>query len=89
MASTTTTTASGADSMAPAAARHLDEYRRLALLLNRHISDLGAASGAAAVSRVLVEADLAFAEAEGEVRACVVYLGAAWLRSLNRGLKIN
>lgn len=56
---------------APAAARHLEEYHRLSLLLNRHINDLGpAANSAVTLSRTLVEADLAFAEAEGQVRRC-------------------
>ena len=73
-ASSTTTTTATAMALVPAAARHLDEYHRLSLLLNRHISDLGAASGgpAGGVSCVLVEADLAFAEAEGEVGGVAV-----------------
>lgn len=69
--STSTTATATATALAPAAVRHLEEYHRLSLLLNRHISDLGATSGGPAggvsLSRVLVEADLAFAEAEGEV----------------------
>lgn len=61
------TTSSGAAATAPAASRHLEEYHRLSLLMNRHINDLGASTGPRALSRTLVEADLVFAEAEGQV----------------------
>lgn len=86
MAATGTATAT-ATALAPAAARHLEEYHRLSLLLNRHISDLGAASaGGPAVARVLVEADLAFAEAEGEVGGWV-NAGGGRRRGRSRGLE--
>lgn len=59
------TSSSSAASASPPAARHLEEYHRLSLLMNGHINDLGASRGAPALSRTLVEADLVFAEAEG------------------------